>query len=57
MKLQETPQRTGLSTIGLAGVTVLAGVVFNFLSPWWLIASAFLILVGVGLESGQRKEF
>ena len=57
MKLQEAPQRTGLSTIGLAGVTVLAGVVFNFLSPWWLIASAFLILVGVGLESGQRKDF
>ncbi|MDC1040376.1 hypothetical protein OAQ62_01125 [bacterium] len=57
MKLQEAPQRTGLSTVGLSGITILAGVVFNFLNPWWLIASAFLILVGVGLESGQRKEF
>jgi|TARA_B110000444_G_C18588311_1_gene477243 hypothetical protein len=57
MKLQEAPQRTSLSTVGLSGITILAGVVFDFLNPWWLIASAFLILVGVGLESGQRKEF
>jgi hypothetical protein len=53
MKLPEN--RTGLTTSGLAGCVVLAGVVFGAINPWWLIASAFLILAGVGIESGQTR--
>ena len=48
-------EKTGLTTAGLAGCVVLAGVVFGAISPWWLIASAFLILTGVGIESGKTK--
>ena len=55
MKLPVNENRTGLSSIGLAGCLVLAGVIFNFLSPWWLIASIFLIVMGVGLESGKSN--
>ena len=55
MRLQVDSNRTGLSTIGLAGCVVLAGVIFADLSPWWLIASGFFILMGVGIESGQSK--
>jgi hypothetical protein len=53
MRLPEN--RTGLTTVGLAGCVVLAGVVFGAISPWWIIASVFLILTGVGIESGQTK--
>lgn len=55
MKLPENNNRTGLSTAGLVGITILAGVIFAGLNPWWLIASGFFILAGVGLESGQSK--
>ena len=53
MKLPENNNRTGLSTAGLVGITILAGVIFAGISPWWLIASAFFVLAGVGLESGK----
>lgn len=56
MKLPVNENRTGLSSLGLAGCLVLAGVIFNFLSPWWLIASIFLIIMGVGLESGKSTD-
>ena len=56
MKFPETNNRTGLSTIGLAGCVILAGVVFQVISPWYLIASAFLLLMGVGLESGKSND-
>jgi len=56
MRLPENNKRTGLSTVGLAGVTILAGVIFTQMSPWWLIASGLLILIGTGLESGINKE-
>ena len=53
MKLPVNENRTGLSSPGLAGCVILGGVIFQFISPWWLLASAFLILVGTGLESGK----
>jgi len=56
MKFTEHKERTGLSTAGLAGVTILAGVIFGGLNPWWLIASILLLLMGTGLESGLRKD-
>jgi hypothetical protein len=37
------------------GTTILAGVIFADLSAWWLIASAFFILAGIGLESGKTN--
>jgi len=49
-------ERTGLSTVGLAGCIVLAGVIFGSLNPWWLVGSAFLILAGIGIESGQSNK-
>jgi|TARA_B100001094_G_scaffold329846_1_gene393564 hypothetical protein len=48
--------RTGINTIGLAGCVVLAGVVFNSLNPWWLIASALCILSGIGLENNSNNK-
>ena len=42
MKFPDTNNRTGLSTLGLAGCIVLGGVVFNALNPWWIIASIVL---------------
>lgn len=55
MKLPTNNNRTGLSTVGLTGIVILSGVIFADLSPWWLIASAFFILSGTGLESGSRN--
>ena len=55
MKFPESNNRTGLSTLGLAGCIVLGGVVFNALNPWWIIASIILLLMGVGLESGKSN--
>jgi hypothetical protein len=56
MKFPDSTNRTGINTIGLAGCIVLAGVVFTELSAWYLIASSFLILLGVGLESGKSND-
>tara|TARA_B100000965_G_scaffold350578_1_gene324551 strand:- start:1302 stop:1472 length:171 start_codon:yes stop_codon:yes gene_type:complete len=56
MKFPNTENRTGLSTIGLAGCIVLAGVVFNAINPWWIIAGIVLILMGTGLESGKTND-
>ena len=48
--------RTGINTIGLAGCIILSGVVFNAISPWYLIVSAFLILLGIGLENNSNNK-
>ena len=56
MKFPNTENRTGLSTIGLAGCIVLAGVVFNAINSWWIIAGIVLILMGTGLESGKTND-
>lgn len=48
--------RTGINTIGLAGCIVLAGVVFNAISPWYLIVSGLLILSGIGLENNLNNK-
>jgi len=37
MKLPEVKDATGVTTIGLTGITILAGVIFADLSSWWLI--------------------
>ena len=45
------PNRVGLSTAGLTGNMILAGVIFSDLSAWWLIASVLLILSSIGTET------
>jgi hypothetical protein len=47
--------RTGITTTGAYGAIILSGVVFGFLSPWWLIASVFLWASAVGIEQGPKK--
>ena len=55
MKLSYT-DRIGLNTIGTYGAIVLAGVVFDFLSAWWLIPSIFLLLAALGWEKGTQRK-
>ncbi len=47
--------RTGITTTGAYGAIILAGVVFDFISAWWLIASVFLWASAVGIEQGPKK--
>tara|TARA_B100000900_G_scaffold407409_1_gene420069 strand:+ start:693 stop:881 length:189 start_codon:yes stop_codon:yes gene_type:complete len=52
MKLPEVKHATGVSTIGLTGVTILAGIIFADLSVWWIIVSVLCIMSAIGLEAG-----
>jgi len=54
MKLPEN--RTGLSTPGLAGITVMAGVIWQMIDPWWLVLGIILMLSGIGIESGRSSK-
>jgi len=56
MKLPEVKHATGVTTIGLTGITVLAGVIFAGLNPWWLIISIFCIISAIGLEAGTSTD-
>lgn len=47
--------RTGINSIGLAGCIILAGVVFDAISSWYLIVSAIFIFTGIGLENNLKK--
>jgi hypothetical protein len=51
MKLPEKPHRSGVSTLGITGVVLMTGVIWNELSAWWLILAVLLILSAVGSES------
>ena len=44
--------RTGITTTGAYGAIILAGVVFEFLNPAWLILSFLLWASAVGIEQG-----
>ena len=39
--------------MGATGLLIIAGVIFGFISPWWLILSAPFIISGVGIEAGK----
>tara|TARA_B100000927_G_C16459194_1_gene467149 strand:+ start:309 stop:479 length:171 start_codon:yes stop_codon:yes gene_type:complete len=56
MRLPETKNSTGLTTVGLTGVTILSGVIYADLSPWWLILSAFFITSAIGHEHGLVRK-
>ena len=43
--------KTGISTTGVIGSLLLAGVIWGQLSGWWLILSIFFIIVAIGNES------
>jgi len=53
MKIPEN--RIGLSTTGLTGNLVIAGVIFGFLNPWWLILGTLLIFSAIGIEVGKQR--
>ena len=52
MKIPEN--RIGLSTSGLTGNVILAGVIFAGLNPWWLVLAIFLIVTAFGHEVGKK---
>tara|TARA_R110002167_G_scaffold19769_7_gene72722 strand:- start:1758 stop:1925 length:168 start_codon:yes stop_codon:yes gene_type:complete len=55
MKLS-SGEKTGITTAGMTGITILAGVIFAGLSLWWLILSAFFIISAIGHESGSVRK-
>jgi hypothetical protein len=42
--------KTGITTLGATGITLMAGVIWADLSAWWLILAVLLILNAVGQE-------
>ena len=52
MKL--TPQVSGIGTTGATGITILVGVIWSQLNPWWLVAAVFLIISGIGQENRKQ---
>jgi hypothetical protein len=52
MKLS-SGEKTGITTAGMTGITILVGVIFAGLNPWWLTLSAFFIISAIGQESGS----
>lgn len=48
-----SPSSSGL-IVGAAGLTVLAGVIWSQLSPWWLFVAIPLIASGIGLDNPKR---
>lgn len=56
MKLPEFNNVTvrGLSTVGITGNIILAAVLWDQISAWWLILAVFLLLSGTGIESRKQ---
>lgn len=50
-----TENRIGLSSTGVTGNLIIAGVIFGFISPWWLILGGLLVLSAVGIEVGKNR--
>lgn len=46
--------KTSLTTLGLTGNLILAGVIFASLNPWWLVLAIFLIVTAFGHEVGKK---
>jgi hypothetical protein len=55
MKLS-SGEKTGITTTGAVGITILAGVIFSDLSAWWLVLSVLCITSAIGHESGFVKQ-
>jgi len=54
MKFPEFPASTGVGTTGATGVAILVGVIWNQLSPRWLVAAVLLIISGIGQENRKQ---
>ena len=54
MRLPEN--RTGMSTMGAVGIAILIALMWDQISPWWLIASGIFTFSGIGQESGLPKK-
>ena len=48
--------RVGLTTIGLTGNLIIAGVIFQTISAWWLILGVVLVMSATGIEVGQKAK-
>ena len=40
--------------VGATGLTLLTGVIWSQISPWWLCLAVPLILSGIGLDNSHR---
>jgi hypothetical protein len=56
MKLPYERTTTFTNTFGLAGLLLLAGVMFAGQSYWFLLPSAFFIFASQGLQIKQEKD-
>ena len=48
--------RVGLTTIGLTGNLIIAGVIFQTINAWWLILGVVLVMSATGIEVGQKAK-
>ncbi len=55
MKLS-SGEKTGITTAGATGITILAGIIFANLSAWWLLLAVPFILSAMGHEFGLVKK-
>ena len=50
------PQKTGITTIGALGVSMVVMVGTDFISAWWLLLGIPCVMSAIGLESGVEKK-
>lgn len=50
-QVHRTSTDTGLTTVGLLSALITAGVIWDQISPWWLIASTVLAIMAMGQEA------
>jgi len=54
MKFPDFTNASGIGTTGATGITLLVGVIWGQLNPWWLAVSIFLIISGIGQENRKQ---
>jgi hypothetical protein len=53
MKMNLTKSRVGITSPGLLSTALAVMVGTGIISAWWIIASVVLILIAIGIESGD----
>lgn len=53
MNLNNNRNRTGITTAGALGVSLIVLVSTGFINPWWLVAGILLAVSAMGTESGR----
>ena len=51
--MMKISDNSGLGTLGLTGVVVVAGVIWGQLTPWWLFLGVPVVLLGIGSEAAK----